>query len=111
MSNQINHEPAADQRVRYENQQGIGSPEVDVTTGEPLDAVLETKAEAFKRVANYRLEKTTMRLRQFHALANTGNYEYTDEQVEVILTALDAEVQAIEDAFKVKDKAAGIVQL
>ena len=71
----------------------------------------ETKADTFKRVANYRLEKTIMRLRQFHALANTSNYEYTTEQVEKMLAALDAEVQAIEDAFKSKDKKAGIVQL
>ena len=75
------------------------------------NAPVESKADAFKRVANYRLGKTTRRLRQFHALASTGSYEYTSEQVAYILDSLDKEVTAIEKAFSKRDNKDDVPQL
>ena len=66
----------------------------------PTAGGAETKAEAFKRVANFRLDKTIARMRQFPALANTGSYEYTQEQVDFILDALNTEVADIDKAFR-----------
>ena len=96
------------QDVVIEGQDGF-TEEVDLDEVE-VTSNAETKAEAFKRVANFRLEKTVMRLRQFHALANTGNYEYTDEQISYIISALDAEVTEVANAFK-GGKEADIPQL
>lgn len=84
---------------------------VDIPVEKPAAGGAETKAEAFKRVANFRLEKTIARLRQFPALSNSGSYEYTDDQVEFILGALNAEVEAIAEAFKDPEQRSSIPQL
>lgn len=58
----------------------------------------ETKAERFVRVA----EQRTQRAVAIHSLSNCASrvcYDYTPEQVEQILAALEAEVRRLQSAF------------
>lgn len=48
----------------------------------------ETKRETFVRLLNYRLEKTSRRIRQIGNLSVKSNYDYTEADVEFIRNAL-----------------------
>ena len=48
----------------------------------------ETKEEKFKRLAELRVNAAMDRIRLLGQLSNRGNYDYTDEQVEMIFNAL-----------------------
>ena len=60
----------------------------------------ETKAERFIRLAEYRVSKTIKDIKQIGQLANRNNYEWTEEQAQAIVSALDNETQALEEALK-----------
>lgn len=66
----------------------------------------ETKAQAFKRHVDRRMSQTLSEIEKLKALTERNNYEYTDEQVEKILGALQAACQELADRFagKVKGK-------
>ena len=48
----------------------------------------ETKEEKFKRLAGLRVNGALDRIRLLGQLSNRGNYDYTDEQVDMIFKAL-----------------------
>lgn len=52
----------------------------------------ETKAEAFSRLANLRVNKLLDQIRKLGNLSAKGNYEYTEEQVARIRAAVDAKL-------------------
>jgi hypothetical protein len=60
----------------------------------------ETKGERFKRIAERRVNETLRTLRLLGNLSDRRNYAYSDEQVAMILDAIDEEVQALKGRFK-----------
>jgi hypothetical protein len=60
----------------------------------------ETKAQKFERIAERRVNETLRALRLLGNLADKRNYEYSDQQVALIFTALDQEYRAIRSRFK-----------
>lgn len=58
------------------------------------------KREAFVRLATKRTRACLKRMRQIRALANRSAYDYTDEEVAAIMTALSEGLVSIEKAFE-----------
>lgn len=54
----------------------------------------ETKRERFQRIATNRTNRIIDQLRLLGNCSNRSNYEYTDEEVKKIFTAIEAEVKA-----------------
>lgn len=54
---------------------------------------MEPKTERFKRIASSRVNKITAMIRLLGNCAHTGNYEYTNEQVELIFEKLHFELE------------------
>lgn len=61
---------------------------------------LEPKDRKFRRLANHRVPRALKAISAIAHLANRSQYEYTDEQVEVILEALLKSVQTVQNKFK-----------
>lgn len=59
-------------------------------------ATNETKAQAFIRLVNPRVQSTLDKIRIIGNLANKNNYEYTDKQVDKIEATL---IEAIADTI------------
>jgi hypothetical protein len=59
----------------------------------------ETKADRFKRLAEPRVESTIKKIEIIGNLSS-GNYEYSAEQVEKILTTLRSAVDEVEKKFQ-----------
>ena len=64
----------------------------------------ETKAEKFTRLAPPRINKVIGGLQSLKKLAVRSSYEYTEEQVLKMFTAIKAELEECEAAFKPKEK-------
>ena len=64
----------------------------------------ETKHERFVRVAETRTQNVIDSLRVLAKCSRTDVYEYTPEEVDKILEALDAEIQEVRNAFAGKNK-------
>lgn len=62
-------------------------------------AAVETKAQKFSRLGAMRTTKAMNAMRGLRKLANSNNYDYTPEQVEKIIAALKAELEAVHEAF------------
>ena len=62
----------------------------------------ETKAEAFKRVANPRLKKARAAIRSIDSMAG-GNYEYTAEDVDKMCNFLVYEVTKLRNVLMLED--------
>ena len=60
----------------------------------------ETKAEKFERIAERRVNEALHALRLLGNLSERRNYAYTDEQVTMILGAVDQEIRALKSRFK-----------
>ena len=60
----------------------------------------ESKRERFQRLAEARTERSLKEIRKVGNLANPGRYEYSAGEVREIISALRAEVAAVEGAFK-----------
>lgn len=60
----------------------------------------ESKADAFRRLANKRVTVAMDKIRLVSNLSSRGNYEYTDAQVEAIETALLYSVQECMKQFR-----------
>lgn len=60
---------------------------------------MENKRERFVRIAEARTNKILDMLRLLGNCSNKSNYEYTDEDVKQIFTAIDKEVKAARNAF------------
>jgi spore coat protein CotF len=64
----------------------------------------ESKADKFRRLGNARLKKACKATRQLVSLSNTSQYEFRPDQVEAILSALTAAVNAVRQSFQGKQK-------
>lgn len=64
----------------------------------------ETKNEKFIRIAEGRVTKILTWIRKLDNLSNRGNYEYTDEQVEQMFSAIEEEMAEIKSHFIKSDK-------
>lgn len=63
------------------------------------EKVPEPKDVKFRRLALRRVPVAIKRIRYVANLANTSQYQYTDEQANKIITAIRDEVKAMENAF------------
>ena len=72
--------------------------EIDVEN-EEIDNPNETKNEKFIRIAEGRVTKLLSWIRKLDNLSNRGNYEYTDEQVEQMFSAIEAELREVKSHF------------
>lgn len=81
------------------------APSAPVSETASATEVVETKAEAFKRLGKARLVKACERIAIIGNLSSRGNYDYTEEQVAYIMTALRDEVDLLERQFAPKSKA------
>lgn len=60
----------------------------------------ETKSERFKRVANPRLIKAIKAIQLVGNCSDTGSYEYTDEQIDKLESALKQSVTKVVTQFR-----------
>jgi hypothetical protein len=60
----------------------------------------ETKAQRFERIAERRVNETLRGLRLLGNLSDRRNYTYTDDQVAMILNAIDHELRVLKSRFK-----------
>jgi hypothetical protein len=58
------------------------------------------KRDRFVALAEARVRKATQMLRLIGNLSNTGNYEYSREDAQKILSALDAEMKRVRSRFE-----------
>lgn len=70
----------------------------------------ESPAERFKRIANRRVNQALKYISLTKNLASR-QYEYTPEQVEIVLNALRKEVDSLEDAFRSQSKKVAQINL
>ena len=59
----------------------------------------ESKRERFVRIAENRTNKILDTLRLLANCSNKSNYEYNDEDIKQIFSAIDKEVKATKNAF------------
>jgi hypothetical protein len=60
----------------------------------------ETKSQRFERIAERRVNETLRALRLLGNLSDRRNYAYTDDQVAMILSAIDQGYRALKSRFK-----------
>jgi len=60
----------------------------------------ETKAERFKRLATKRTQNVLYALRVLGNCANRSAYEYTNEDVKKIFTAIEKQIDEVRTKFK-----------
>lgn len=65
-------------------------------------AIVDNKKENFKKIAENRTNKIIDLISLLGNLANTSYYEYTDEQINAIFDAIQAELDKQRDMFKPK---------
>lgn len=70
----------------------------------------ESPADRFKRIANRRVNQALKYIALTKNLASR-QYEYTPEQVEIVLGALRREVDSLEDAFRSQSKKVAQINL
>ncbi|WP_227002658.1 hypothetical protein [Salicibibacter kimchii] len=60
---------------------------------------MEDKLSKFERIAKRRTEETVKKIRLIGNLSNKNNYDYTDEHLDKIFAALEAELKAARRKF------------
>jgi len=60
---------------------------------------VETKADAFKRLATARVNKLLDQVRLLGNLSARGNYEFTEEQIASIFAAIESELAYCQRKF------------
>jgi hypothetical protein len=68
------------------------------------DSKMDGKQENFKRIAENRVNKIIDMIDSLENLTNTSYYEYSDEQVDAIFSAIDAELKKTRGKFSSKKK-------
>ena len=58
-----------------------------------------SKEERFKRVASRRVQEILKKLRLLKNCANKGNYSYSEEQVDKIISTIDTEWKKVRSEF------------
>lgn len=61
---------------------------------------IKDKKESFRRVAGRRVHNILNHMRLLRNCANTGNYSYTEEQVNKIFRVIDEEWRNVKSDFK-----------
>lgn len=64
----------------------------------------QEKSERFKRVAENRTNKIIDQIRLLGNCANRSNYEYTEEEVKKIFSAIEAELKETKQKYQTKAK-------
>jgi len=64
----------------------------------------ETRKERFKRLAEKRTTTVLERLRILGNLSNKANYDYSDDEVRKIFTAIDLQIKSIKAKFSTNKK-------
>ena len=64
----------------------------------------ESKSERFIRLAEHRVTKARMAISRIAYLSNTGNYEYTPQQVEQMFSVLEQEIAEVKAGFMKAEK-------
>ena len=85
-----------DERLLNSELENEDENEVD---NEEMDNPNETKNEKFIRIAEGRVTKLLSWIRKLDNLSNRGNYEYTDEQVEQMFSAIEDELSEVKSHF------------
>ena len=60
----------------------------------------ETKSQRFERIAERRVNETLRALRLLSNLSDRRNYAYTEDQVAMILAAIDQGCRALKSRFR-----------
>ena len=64
----------------------------------------ETKHERFKRLARQRGERIIKDISVLGNLSNRNNYEYSDQDIRVLFSAIEEELRATKNRFNTKKK-------
>lgn len=80
--------------------------DANMETNNEADEVIpnESKADRFKRLGTKRLRNVINQMRILGNCASTANYEYTQEQVNLIFMHLDKSIEDLKQAFNPKAK-------
>ena len=65
---------------------------------------METRREKFKRLAIYRTNMVLEKLRILGNLSNKANYDYADEEVNKMFSAIDSQLRIVKTRFAGKRK-------
>lgn len=79
-----------------------GEPGTESTGEASFDG--ETKADKFKRLAAPRVNKVLRTLDQIGNLSNRSSYEYTEEEVDKMFSAMRAKINATYEKFHKGEK-------
>lgn len=60
---------------------------------------MSKRNEKFKELANKRVNRAIKLIRSISKLSNRNNYEYSDDQAEKILRALEKECKSLRNSF------------
>lgn len=69
-----------------------------------LVIMTENRKEKFKRLATYRTNVVLEKLRILGNLSNRANYEYTEEEINKIFSAIDSQLKTAKALFVKKGK-------
>lgn len=64
----------------------------------------EPRADRFKRLATRRTNATLDKLRLLGNLSNKSNYEYTEEDIKKIFSAIDEDLKRVKAKFSLTHK-------
>lgn len=64
----------------------------------------ETRRQRFKRLANRRVNKVLNQLRVLGNLANKSYYDYSEDDVNKMFRAVDAQLKAVKGKFHIGPK-------
>lgn len=67
-------------------------------------ATPEEKSERFKRVAENRTNRIIEMIRLLGNCSNKSNYEYTEEDVRKIFSAIESELKEAKQKYQTKEK-------
>ena len=67
-------------------------------------ATTEEKRERFKRVAENRTNKIIESIRLLGNCSNKSNYDYSEEDVKKIFSAIENEIKAAKQKYQTKEK-------
>jgi len=65
--------------------------------------IMESKRDKFKRLANIRVNNTLKDLDLIGNLSNSSNYDYSEEEVKKIFSAINSRIKDVQNKFKEKN--------
>ena len=68
---------------------------------------MENKASRFKRIATRRVQEILDKFRLLGNCANKHTYDYSDEEIQKIFSAIDEELKKTKAKFKANQKTKG----